>query len=221
MNRIKALQDSGVALLFVSHDLGEVQRFCDRAIWISEGVIQEEGSVVSVCQNYHASITKDKNKEENKNQSEDRVIPQQESDMARFTNISVESKNMQNQIPVFIGDEKIVFFFELQTNKPLGQIVFAVSVYGDDGDWLIGQPSRDKGVIWDGRNNRLRGKLELDPNVLGPGNYHAAFSAYSEDLTICYAQTDISIPFHVRLKHPTWGKVVAPCRWINIHEQFK
>jgi homopolymeric O-antigen transport system ATP-binding protein len=212
MKRIRTLKDSGVTILFVSHDLGTVQTVCDKGIWLAEGDIRNEGSAVSVCQEYYSFMTGDKS------QHKSDVIIQQSSDLASFSSISIESWNFHNNIPVFENGENITFHFELQAKEPLERVVFATSIYREDGDWLIGQTSREAGVVWETCNSLLRGKLVFEPNILAPGNYYAAFAAYSEDFAICYALTDLTTPFCVRMNYPIWGKVNAPCRWVVLHD---
>ncbi|MFA9440964.1 ABC transporter ATP-binding protein [Uliginosibacterium sp. sgz301328] len=43
-------------LLFVSHDTQAVTGLCDRAIWLEDGVVREEGSAKSVCESYLATL---------------------------------------------------------------------------------------------------------------------------------------------------------------------
>lgn len=51
-NRIKAMKDSGMTIVIVSHSTGQVEKLCNRAIWIENGVIKEEGPPRVVCANY-------------------------------------------------------------------------------------------------------------------------------------------------------------------------
>jgi len=50
--RITDLQSSGTAILYVSHNLDEIRKVCDRAIWIDEGQIQAEGHPDDVVRAY-------------------------------------------------------------------------------------------------------------------------------------------------------------------------
>jgi teichoic acid transport system ATP-binding protein len=51
-NRFKDLKDKGVTILFVTHDISSVRNFCDRAIWINEGVLKSSGDTVQVTAEY-------------------------------------------------------------------------------------------------------------------------------------------------------------------------
>lgn len=46
------IEDHGVTVLFVSHSIDQVERVCERAIWIEKGVMRMEGSVQDVCEAY-------------------------------------------------------------------------------------------------------------------------------------------------------------------------
>jgi lipopolysaccharide transport system ATP-binding protein len=46
----------GVSMLFVSHNCGDIQRLCDRAVWINDHAVRREGPVVDVLAEYQAFI---------------------------------------------------------------------------------------------------------------------------------------------------------------------
>lgn len=63
LERMKKLtEDSGATVLFVSHDLGSVQRFCERVIWIDRGRIVCNGHPLGVTKKYYASILEQEEK---------------------------------------------------------------------------------------------------------------------------------------------------------------
>jgi lipopolysaccharide transport system ATP-binding protein len=47
-DRLAELKDKGTSILFVSHDVGAVRRFCERAIWLDAGRIVEQGDAYEV-----------------------------------------------------------------------------------------------------------------------------------------------------------------------------
>jgi ABC-2 type transport system ATP-binding protein len=51
--RIQSLiDDHHTTVLFVSHDIGQVERLCQNAVWIDRGQIQMQGTVDEVCEAY-------------------------------------------------------------------------------------------------------------------------------------------------------------------------
>jgi len=52
LNRIKKLRESGVTILYVSHDVSSVRTLCDRAVWLDSGSLRLNGSVFPVTAQY-------------------------------------------------------------------------------------------------------------------------------------------------------------------------
>lgn len=52
LERIDALRQAGVTILFVSHDLGSVRRLCQRAIWLENGRVVSDGNPEAVIREY-------------------------------------------------------------------------------------------------------------------------------------------------------------------------
>lgn len=235
ISKIKELRDRGTTLLFVSHDLSTLQMICNKVIWLDAGKVREIGDPVHVCQEYYVSMTgvtekddhcHDNNfpfgeiktektaKVENHNLPLD-IVQQVNTGMAKYTSFKIIPLSTE-QFPFYKTGEEIHFGFSLQAIQELEEIVFTISIYRDDGDWLIGQTSREANVFWPSMMPGVKcfGTLILKPLCLAPGNYHAAGAAYSPNFSICYAMTEITCSFSVRSDFPTWGKIINPCNWI-------
>lgn len=52
LDRIKQMKDSGVSILFVSHDVAAVRTLCDRALWLDKGSVRALGDVFPVTAQY-------------------------------------------------------------------------------------------------------------------------------------------------------------------------
>jgi ABC-type polysaccharide/polyol phosphate transport system ATPase subunit len=56
LNRINALiEEHGTTVLFVSHDINQVERLCKKALWLEKGVVKMIGDVKEVCDAYRTS----------------------------------------------------------------------------------------------------------------------------------------------------------------------
>ncbi|HXG64629.1 MAG TPA: Wzt carbohydrate-binding domain-containing protein, partial [Blastocatellia bacterium] len=58
MQRILELKRSGTTIIFISHDLGAVERLCDRALLLERGKLVAEGPPHEVIAQYRHSLTK-------------------------------------------------------------------------------------------------------------------------------------------------------------------
>lgn len=52
MNRMDELKNEGKTIVFVSHSLPQVRRFCDSAMWLDGGKLKEYGDIETVCDHY-------------------------------------------------------------------------------------------------------------------------------------------------------------------------
>ena len=52
VKKMEELLKSGAAVIFVSHDLNSVKKYCDRVIWLDHGEIRLEGDPIKVVQEY-------------------------------------------------------------------------------------------------------------------------------------------------------------------------
>jgi ABC-type polysaccharide/polyol phosphate transport system ATPase subunit len=56
MKRIREICNSGATVLFVSHGTGQVATLCDRAIWIENGRVRDNGPAREVAKQYDYSV---------------------------------------------------------------------------------------------------------------------------------------------------------------------
>lgn len=56
--RMEEMLSGGTTLLYVSHNISEVRRLCDHALWIDKGVQKMQGDVTTVCDAYMAEMKK-------------------------------------------------------------------------------------------------------------------------------------------------------------------
>jgi ABC-type proline/glycine betaine transport system ATPase subunit len=210
VQRLRQMRDAGVTLLFVSHDLNTMQTICDRVVWLDQGVVRMVGHPVEVCQEYQISMLGN----EATASTVSEFISQQNTGMARFVDLRIADRPSNADQTFMLGDA-IRFGFTLEADVALEEIVFTISIYRADGDWVIGQTSGEADVVWQGidAGERVSGTLLLKPLCLVPGDYVAAMSACSTDLALCYALTDLNIRFSVRSPHPTWGRFAHPATW--------
>ena len=61
VERMVQLRRSGVTIVFVSHGLSIIETFCDKAIWLDDGIIQTQGNVTDVITDYLRVITEKAN----------------------------------------------------------------------------------------------------------------------------------------------------------------
>ncbi len=66
-DRIMALKDKGVTILFCSHSIYQVESLCERAIWLDHGTVRASGSAAQVCLKYNQFLDQIAQKAANQN----------------------------------------------------------------------------------------------------------------------------------------------------------
>jgi ABC-type polysaccharide/polyol phosphate transport system ATPase subunit len=213
MERIRLLGEAGTTIIVVSHDLGTIQLICHRVMWLDKGKVRSIGDPVEVCQNYFAEtegvlITTE-------TPIGARLPSQQSTGLALFRSFQIAGRPFQSRNSFALGDD-IPFGFELEALEDLDEMVFTVSVYQKGGCWLVGQGSREAGVVWPAakKGQIVSGQWIIRNNCFGPGDYAVALGAYSKDVKVCYGLTDLAVEFQVRSDFPTWGMIVHPSSWV-------
>ncbi|MGL5244764.1 MAG: ABC transporter ATP-binding protein [Sarcina sp.] len=64
MEKFNDFKKRGKTILYVSHGLGTVKKFCDRAIWLQRGKVMDDGNSVIVVERYYNLNFNPANKEE-------------------------------------------------------------------------------------------------------------------------------------------------------------
>ena len=208
MEVIQKLVAKGVTILFVTHDLGTLQLLCSRVIWLSQGELRASGNPVRISQDYYTSTLQ----HHATTALQATPLPaQQNTGKAQFLTLELSPAGVAEHL---VGSPLNVFF-SLLALEHIEPVVFTLSVYRADGDWVVGQTSADADVVWPAvaKGSILRGSLNLKPLSLAPGDYLVAMSACSKDYSVCYALTDLVVRFSVRSAFPTWGKFIHPIQW--------
>jgi len=210
MARIRKMSENGTTILFVSHDLGTTQVLCDRVIWLQAGRMVSVGDPVQISREYYiASLGTTM-----ESSLPQEIIPQQNTGVGNFLEVKVGNWPAQETPRIEVG-ENLFIRFTLNALVDLEPMIFAISIYRTDGDWLIGQSSREVKEVWPAakKGDLVKGKITLSSLSLAPGEYRIALGAYSHDLAICYGMTEVLPGFTVYANYPTWGKFIHPIEW--------
>ncbi|OON99696.1 MAG: teichoic acid ABC transporter ATP-binding protein [Epulopiscium sp. Nele67-Bin004] len=217
LERMKKMMEGGTTVLFVSHDINSIRRFCKRAIWLDKGKLIKQGEVNSVCDAY-TDFLKVKNKETEEVKDEQEVAPvidlNKEGIIAEILSFKVNDQ-FGNENDVFELTEPItidVKYAVYDTN--LKNPVIGIAVLGADDDYVCGL-------------NTLLDHISLPWN-LGENNisleYYEGIRAiggkYSFNVAIFEETATVPIQYLTRIKEITVyseytgeGRYIIPHKW--------
>jgi len=55
-DKMKSMISGGTTVLFVSHSLTQIEKMCDRVVWLEHGQVKNVGVVKDVCEQYRKSV---------------------------------------------------------------------------------------------------------------------------------------------------------------------
>lgn len=157
-NRLRELKAKGMTIIIVTHDLATIEKFCDRSVWINNGLIVREGrsdEVVDAYLNFmnQKKVESEPAPKENPKPVMEETVPENndiddsnEIDYSanRFGLKYVEIKkaemlNSENKdIRIFRTGDRLSVKIHYHINKPLDEYVFGFGFYTLEGECLYG-----------------------------------------------------------------------------------
>ncbi|MGR5297189.1 ABC transporter ATP-binding protein [Vibrio mediterranei] len=121
--RMEELMKSGVTVLFVSHSLNQIKRFCNRTVYLSDGKIKGIGKSDEICDIYEADLAED-----SRDQTVDAVEPENNNEL---TISDVKAYNDARQLIEFVHPgQRILVEVTIEANcniKSGGCVGFLIS----------------------------------------------------------------------------------------------
>src|SRR5699024_497701 len=56
LNKMKEFKEDGKTMIFVSHSIGQMKRFCEKILWLEYGMVRDYGTVKEVIPKYEAFL---------------------------------------------------------------------------------------------------------------------------------------------------------------------
>lgn len=156
-NKMQEIKKQGTTIVIVSHDLGSIERLCDRSVWINKGKIIRDGRPKEISGEYlNAIMFKDENSSETEDITEEAVVqdelavvenmnePIERENLKRWGNRDIVIKNIrllnsQNKVikKVHTGEE-ITIEIEFQKNKQIQEFVIGIGINSAAGITVYG-----------------------------------------------------------------------------------
>lgn len=222
MNQMKKMMENGTTILFVSHDISSVRRFCQRSIWINQGKLMAVGETDRIADLYEdylhcqdANLLSVPEKKQIAIQ-DDETIPfeARPGDIAQIVNFVVTNSRdeiiheVNNLEPIQIDITYDVYEPKLE-NPVLGVALFSI-----DDDYVCGLNTLLDcvSIPWEYGRNRFRLHYPEGIRVLG-GRYYfdSALRDQTATVDICYKKQIWDMT--VSSSYIAEGRFVLPHKW--------
>lgn len=159
MNRLMEIKKNGTTIVLVSHSMDQVERICDRSIWIQEGRIRMDGKSREVHSLYLNFMSKERRKKANvrlekkeapegktsggakeTDNSESERFARRGTAEARIKKVSIRSGDEESRY--FTLGETLCFVLEYEVYETVEQAVFGICFLRNDGVRCYGTNTR-------------------------------------------------------------------------------
>ena len=214
LNRIEQMKLRGCAIVLVSHDVSQIERLCDRALWLKHGTIMAYGDPTVVTGQY---------KTEMRSQTQ-LLTPQMPPRLTtsgkelrvqenRFGSLEAEITNVR-LLPTSVIDPGHHLSIELdyRTNSPVESAVFSITISQEDGKNCLSTNTLDMDVPFVRLQKQGTLKFTIERIDLKGGHYFVDVGMYKQDWSYAYDYHWHVYPLTITATAPSEGFLHPPMR---------
>lgn len=216
----------GVTIVFVSHDLGAVRRFCDRTLLLNKGEQVVLGDTGEVIDRYvYGGGEESPPPSGNKNESESKCKPElaeteekPEAKTSRWGDQTVEITAVEfydkfgNKGSRFHSFDPMTIRIFYHTHKKICDAVFGIALYSENGELLFGTNTELKNVEPDTLEGEGYVDLKIERIPMITGKFLLTVAVHTHDQKP-YDWHDKQYSFDVIPTCRDVGLFEVPCNW--------
>jgi ABC-2 type transport system ATP-binding protein len=207
MEKFVQFRDEGRTLVLVTHDMGSIRNFCDRAIWLDHGVVAGEGAPSELVDLYTESML-----------SEDDPAPVAEGARRGSGEIKVDRVEMivdgRQAFRVRTGDT-VTFRLHYSASEPVPTPVFAVELARLGAATVTAPSTRDGDLVPDvvDGSGVLDVTMEHVALLPGPHVLHTEITDFGRQHSYDHVHTALRFDVIAGDSHEVNGVVTMRPRW--------
>ena len=215
LNRIAEMKEQGCAIVLVSHDVKQVERLCDRALWLKRGRIVAYGEPTVVAGQYTTEM---------RSQSQQRT-PHRPPQLTRLgtelrvnenrfgsQEIEITDVRLQPNSILETGDA-LCIEIDYQSQQLIDTAIFCVTVSQEDGTTCLDINTSDMGIPVPRISGKNTIRLWCERLDLCRGKYFVNVGVFREDWAYAYDYHWHVYPLVVESEMPAKGILNPPMRW--------
>lgn len=197
----RKLKKDKKTVVFVSHDMGAVKEYCDKAILIEKSQIIKSGKVNEVASAYTKLFIPEN---ELHGDGVNADIKRWGENSIQYTDVSLPKKSLTQD------DKQLSIVVKYKANKTIKNPIFGFSLKNGGGTTLFGTNTKLQNIKIASIEKGSEGALTwITPNVLNDGDYMIDVAVSNSDETVQYDWWEEACEFSVyREQHTTY--VVEP-----------
>ncbi len=231
MDKFIEFMNAGKTVIFVSHDLNMIKRFCKRAIWINDGVMVMDGETDPVTDKYNdflksglpfneymdmISFEDSKASVDAPKDADDvaaAAVPTDENVIAEIKSIKLLNKSGEETKEIVFGeDAEVVVDYEVH-DENVNEPVLGIAIRSIDHNYICGLNTLldDKKIPWKKGVNTF--KLTYERFNLTGGNYYFDVALFDKTATVNFDYRSQAKKFFVKMDYIAEGIAVLHHEW--------
>ncbi len=204
--RISQFKQHGGTIVFVSHDAASVERLCERAVLLREGMVEFDGPTHEAILRYRSHLAEDRDPAER-----GAGLTEWGSGEARIAEVALQGADGEDRMQ-FVAGEQLTVRLRVVAEKPIAppQLQFELREWG--GALIAGGTQGTGELGWDGRREQVF-RFEVDELPLAEGRFKLRFGLVSSDGTHLYHWLDDALRLYVIPQEREGGLVRLVGRW--------
>ena len=215
LRRIVEMKDHGCAIILVSHNVGQVEEMCDRALWLEHGTVKAYGEPTLVVEQYTMEM-----------QVKTRQLTPQKP--PQFTTSGFELRINENRFGsqeieildvrfqpgcTLVTGTALCIEVDFQSLGKANSGIFNISIDQEDGKTLLDVSTADMGIPVSNLQGQQTIRFWCDRLDLCTGKYFVNIGIFKSDWSYAYDCHWHVYPLLVKSNITTKGVLIPPMRW--------
>ncbi len=188
-NKINSFKADGKTIVLVTHDLGALERYCDRVLWLEKGKLQAYGDVQSVMRMYLEHVAEQQRANLLDEHEGGIEGGQKTSRRRRWGSHDVEIlaidtfNEAKEPCYLFKTGDPLTIEIVYKAYYPVAEPVFGVGIFRDDDTYCYGTNTHLENITIPQINGEGKVKFHIDHLDLTEGKYLLDVAVHAEDGT--------------------------------------
>lgn len=213
IEKMKSLKENNTTILFVSHAIEQVKRFCNKALWIDQGEVKQQGLASEICDLYESFMRNGK--------VETKVVETKKKELDDTQPVVRPSKEiLASIVDVQINKQEIHTFDSLEVSvtyeiyeQEIEGFLLGVAIYTPDRKYIFGPNTHLDKIVVPNTNGRHQVIYKIDKMSLLGGVYNIDVGIFNnEGIVNLDYKSDIKT-FTIKNQYFTEGQIYIEHNW--------
>jgi len=180
------LMKKAQCILFVTHDIGAIQNFCNRVIWLKDGQIFQQGAPSEICRNYQSFMAFEDAGSTTETAVEPRFADEKEITYINTNSLSCYGEkgaviekvffcdvNDHDKTSTFEGNERCALILQISSKMHIQYPIYGFTMKDTYGNQITGMNTfvYESPISHFEENTTIRVRIEFDLPNLKNGTY--------------------------------------------------